>query len=79
LDYWYDEGPQDGSGGNSHNYPERMMRIRKGNLEEEIIDDAHTAEMPVIQKTQTLNSSKGLDIQHGSQQKLPTPSTSSSI
>ena len=48
LDYWYDEGPQDGSGGNSHNYPERMMRIRKGNLEEEIIDDAHTAEMPVI-------------------------------
>ena len=35
LDYWYDEGPLDGSGGNSYNYPERMVNIRKG----VIIDD----------------------------------------
>jgi len=28
LDYWYDEGPQDGTGGNSQNYAERMLRIR---------------------------------------------------
>jgi len=40
LDYWYDEGPSDGLGGNSYNYPERMMRIRKGTVEDEGIDDA---------------------------------------
>ena len=28
LDYWYDEGPSDGTGGNSQNYSERMMRLR---------------------------------------------------
>ena len=28
LDYWYDEGPGDGTGGNSQNYAEKVMRIR---------------------------------------------------
>ena len=28
LDYWYDEGPQDGTGGNSINYTDKMLRIR---------------------------------------------------
>jgi hypothetical protein len=28
LDYWYDEGPSDGIGGNSINYSEKMLRIR---------------------------------------------------
>ena len=29
LDYWYDEGPRDGGGGNSKNYHEEMVKIRK--------------------------------------------------
>ena len=28
LDYWYDEGPSDGTGGNSINYSEKMLRLR---------------------------------------------------
>lgn len=34
LDYWYDEGPADGTGGNSINYTEKMLLIRQGILEE---------------------------------------------
>ena len=28
LDYWYDEGPGDGVGGNSQNYAEKIIRLR---------------------------------------------------
>ena len=30
LDYWYDEGAKDGSGGHSMNYHERMLNLRQG-------------------------------------------------
>lgn len=35
LDYWYDEGPSDGIGGNSINYTEKMLQIRQGILDDE--------------------------------------------
>lgn len=79
LDYWYDEGPGDGSGGNSHNYPERMIKIRKGIIEDASQDDGMGEQLPLIQKTHSQTSNKMGEAVNGSQQKLPTPSTSSSM
>ena len=48
LDYWYDEGPLDGTGGNSINYAEKMRLIRNG-----IIDDKISESGDIIQKSTT--------------------------